>query len=117
MLRAHVRAVGAAVWTGLEQPATPAFDIAEWSAAGLDPGQRYEYEILGPSAGDAGVGQVLYSGTAMTRRAPGTSFTFDLLTDSHIEACDEVPRGTAVCPDGSLSSDEATLLGVSADIR
>ncbi len=116
-LRAHVRSVGGLVWSELGQPAAPATDLSEWSVTGLDAGQRYEYEIFAPSALDAGAGQILYGGTAVTKRASGSLFTFDLLTDSHIQPCDSIPPGTQICADDVLASDETTLLQVAADIR
>jgi hypothetical protein len=116
-LRAHVRLAGMTSWTELGAPASPASDVAEWAVVGLGPGQLYQYEVLVAGGADSDASRVLTSGAAMTRRAPGTSFTFDLLTDSHIPPCDSVAEGISVCGEDSLSADETTLLGVSADIR
>lgn len=113
-LRAHVRRSGTTTWTELGQPAMPAFDVAEWLVTGLEAGQRYEYQILDSAAPDA---EALSTGTVGTKRGAGASFTFDLLTDSHIPACDTVPAGNDICGNDYLSADEATLLQVAADIR
>jgi hypothetical protein len=85
--------------------------------AGLDAGQRYEYEITAVSPLDAGQDQLLYRGSAVTRRPPGESFVFDLLTDSHIQPCDPIPNGKEICAESSLASDESTLLAVAGEIR
>src|SRR4029077_4743123 len=66
---------------------------------------------------DAGAAQILYSGTAVTKRASGSSFTFDLLADSHIQPCDLIPPDTETCGENYLVSAETTLLGVASDIR
>jgi len=116
-LRAHVRKTGMSTWMELGQPSMPAFDVAEWSVSGLDAGQMYEYEVFVAAAPGSNASRILASGTAVTKRPAGASFTFDLLTDSHIPACDSVAEGLEICGDDYLSADEATLLDVSADIR
>src|SRR5450759_469425 len=80
-LRAHVRAQGAATWGSVTTPEVRGADIAQWAFDGLDPGARYEYEILAAGAGGE---TPLYSGSAVTQRQPGQSFTFALISDSHI---------------------------------
>ena len=83
LLVAHVRAAGTATWSDLAAATARGTDVAQWWFEGLAAGLRYEYEILAPDAG----GQVrLYSGSAVTQRPPGDSFTFALITDSHIGA-------------------------------
>src|SRR5512138_3140440 len=42
----RIRQAGSPTWSPDVAPATPAADIAEWRFAGLQAGQRYEYEIL-----------------------------------------------------------------------
>jgi hypothetical protein len=115
-VRAHVRLAGLSSWKELGPPTTPAFDVAEWAVVGLSAGQLYQYEVFAAGGSDGGSGRVLASGSAVTQRAPGASFTFDLLTDSHIPPCDSVADGTTVCGDDYLSADETTLLDVSSDI-
>jgi hypothetical protein len=115
-LRARVRKQGGTAWTDVGKPVQRAPDLAEWSATGLEAGQRYEYEILAAGPLDGGGDPLLYRGSAVTQRDPGESFVFDVLTDSHIEPCDPIPFGTAICEGGYLSSDEGTLLEVAADI-
>jgi hypothetical protein len=64
----------------LGKPDHPEIDIAEWRAEDLSSDTEYEYEILGED--DA----VLYEGKSRTVRAEGDTFSFALLTDSHIGA-------------------------------
>lgn len=116
-IRAHLRLAGLTSWTDLGVPSTPAFDVAEWSVAGLAAGRLYEYEVFVPGGEDSGAARMLASGTVTTRRPPGASFTFDILTDSHIPPCDSVAEGTEICGDDYLSADQTTLLEVSANIR
>jgi Calcineurin-like phosphoesterase len=82
-LRLRVRAVGAGAWIDPGPPTVRATDLAEWTVAGLAPGSRYEYEVVGCSPGGGGV---LHADTAVTQRAPGASFTFALFSDTHIGA-------------------------------
>ena len=82
-LRAHVRAQGAATWEGAATFEVRGGDVAQWSFDGLGAGARYDYEILAAGAsGDTS----LYSGSTVTQRQPGDSFTFALISDSHIGA-------------------------------
>ncbi len=83
LLRAHVRAEGSTTWTAVTAPVVRASDVAEWHLDGLAPGVRYQYEILAPAEG---VDSPLYSGHVVTQRPAGDSFTFALITDSHIGA-------------------------------
>ena len=81
VLRARVRATGTADW-GAEVPAASrTADIAQWIFDGLAPGLRYDYEVLAP---DVGGEKTIYAGSAVTQRQPGETFTFALITDSHI---------------------------------
>jgi hypothetical protein len=81
VLRAHVRVLGTAPWGEAVLATVRGADVAQWAFEGLGPGTRYEYEIL--CAGDGGEA-ALYSGSAVTQRGAGDSFTFALITDSHI---------------------------------
>jgi hypothetical protein len=83
LLRTHVRAEGATAWTAETTPAVRSSDIAEWNLDGLDPGVRYEYEILAPTSDG---NTTLYAGHVVTQRPAGDSFTFALISDSHIGA-------------------------------
>jgi hypothetical protein len=81
MLRARVRAQGVATWGELTGPEVPAADVAKWNFVGLGPGTRYDYEILAPEVrGDT----PHYLGSVVTQRVAGDSFTFALISDSHI---------------------------------
>jgi hypothetical protein len=117
VLRAHLREAGTTVWTDLGLPIQRAYDLAEWAVSGLDAGQRYEYEVVATAPVDAGVDRLLYRGSAVTQRDPGASFTFDMLTDSHIQPCEQIPSGTEICADDFLSWNETTLLGIAGEIR
>jgi hypothetical protein len=83
-LKARVRPEGAANYGALQPGEVLTADLAEWQITGLTPGTRYEYEIVETAApnGEA----VLYSGSVGTARTAGESFSFALLTDSHIGA-------------------------------
>jgi hypothetical protein len=117
-LRAQVRSDEREAWSDLAPPVIRAFDLAEWRVAGLDPGRRYEYRILGAGVAEAGGDHILYGGSAVTQKTQGASFTFDLLSDSHIEPCSAVPAGHDLCedPEDGIARDEQTLLGVATDI-
>jgi hypothetical protein len=78
-LRVRTKSKGA--WSDLLEPTVRAADLAEWQISGLDAGTTYTYEVLGEAGGKE---KVLFSGTATTARAPGDSFTFALLSDTHI---------------------------------
>ena len=81
LLRARVRTQGTAAWGTASLPEVRSTDVAQWSFDGLAPGVRFEYEVLASvSSGD----QLLYTGSAVTQRQSGDSFTFALITDSHI---------------------------------
>ncbi len=82
-LRAEVRVQGTSGWGAPLVPAVRGPDVAEWTFAGLDPATRYDYQILAPGAGGD---QALYWGSVVTQRRPGDTFTFALITDSHIGA-------------------------------
>ncbi|HLK91204.1 MAG TPA: metallophosphoesterase [Polyangia bacterium] len=111
-LTAEVRDADEPTWRTLPAPLTPAPDIAQWTADGLAAGRRYLYRIA--TAGDAGPG-LLYSGSATTAPAPGTPFSFALITDTHIEPRDPVPPGQTVVGD-AYGIMESTLLAVSAQV-
>jgi hypothetical protein len=88
-LSLQVRPAGTSGWVSLAPPLLPAPDIAAWTITGLSAGARHAYRVLGE-------GRVLYEGSAVTARRPGTPFSFALITDTHIEARDPVPEETAV---------------------
>ncbi len=117
-LQLRVRAESASNVTGWGPGTSPAADVAQWSVSGLQPGQRYVYDIclrqdgaFGPVACDG----LLYTGSAVTTRAPGDSFTFVAMADSHIEPRDPIPPGSTVVDDG-FGPMESTLRAVSADV-
>jgi hypothetical protein len=116
-LRARVRDEAQATWSAIGAPASPATDIAQWTVTGLQPGRRYAYQIClaGGTEASPACDPALYSGSAVTARAPGTTFTFAAMADSHIEPRDPVPAGSSVGTDvyGSM---ETTLRAVTADV-
>ncbi|MBN1758192.1 MAG: metallophosphoesterase, partial [Chitinispirillaceae bacterium] len=89
-------------WTEVETVRFPAVDIAEWSVTDLSPGTVYPYAIVTEEdalkaleAADGGVDDsgvdahadlVLYSGSVITQRESGESFSVALITDPHIGA-------------------------------
>ena len=129
-LALRVRDEELSAWSVLGPPLSPAVDIAQWTVDGLAPGRRYVYEVSAPSAagqspagktgapdssGPLGPSLVLYAGSAVTAPAPGTPFSFALITDTHIEPRDPVPSGDTVLDDfyGTM---ESTLLAVTAEV-
>jgi len=99
----RVRAAGVAAWSEASAPVVRATDVAEWTVAELAAGGRYDYEVVGCSA----AGEVaLHGGNVVTQRSAGASFTFALISDTHIGAdLDYANQG-----------DESTLAGVSRAI-
>jgi hypothetical protein len=81
-LWARVRPKGQTVWGGPAVPVVRATDLAEWDVEGLTPGGAYEYQIAGIAA--SGDEVALYQGSVVTQRPPGASFSFALVTDTHI---------------------------------
>jgi hypothetical protein len=83
-LKARVRPEGAAKYGALVPGRVLTPDLTEWEITDLTPSTRYDYEIVetAPPNGEA----VLYTGSVGTARLPGESFSFALLTDSHIGA-------------------------------
>lgn len=104
LLRGRVRALGTAVWRAAQMPTTPADDVAEWRFDELLPGTRHEYEIRAN-------GVSLYRGEVVTRREPGTAFTFSLLTDTHVWPREVEPGDTSLA-----DFMEETLFEVAIDL-
>ena len=103
-LKASVRKQSSRVWQSPLSPTSPALDLAQWMFSGLEPGQEYEYQVENASDEQAAP---LYLGSATTQRESGATFTFGLLTDSHIEPPDAVYTGPGP---------EQTLRSVASDI-
>ncbi len=57
-------------------------DVIEWHATGLSAGSRYSYQIRKHEPSEPT--KELFKGGFSTRPKSGTSFTFDLITDSHL---------------------------------
>ena len=112
-LRARVRDEAVVDWTDVGAPSSPASDIAQWSVSGLAPGRRYAYQVLATGGGQE---RTLYAGSAVTTRAPGASFNFALIADSHIEPPNPIPDGTTIVPP-PWDFEESTLLSVASDIQ
>jgi hypothetical protein len=81
MLGLRVRATGATSWGEATAPVVRATDLAEWNVDGLGAGARYEYEVVGCSSGGE---TVLHIGRVVTQRPAGQSFSFGLISDTHI---------------------------------
>ncbi len=81
-LSTSVREEGQTTWYAASASSQPTADVVEWTCAGLQPGTRYEYQIVALTA--EGEQVVLFAGTATTKRPIGQSFSFALLTDTHI---------------------------------
>jgi len=82
-LRARVRPAGQATasWGSPLAPAVRAQDLAEWNLDGLSAGVGYEYRL---SVGTGSHETPLFQGAVTTQRPVGQSFTFALVTDTHI---------------------------------
>lgn len=86
-LSLQVRPVGADSWGALRSAVVRASDLAEWTIAGLDEGQRYEYRLVegGSEVSDAGGDLIsVFEGSTATQKPRGQPYTFALLSDSHI---------------------------------
>ena len=82
-LRARVRPAGpsSSSWGAPLEPTVRAQDLGEWNIDGLTAGAAYQYQITAR----AGSGETsLFEGTVTTQRPAGQSFTFALVTDTHI---------------------------------
>jgi 3',5'-cyclic AMP phosphodiesterase CpdA len=102
-LGVRVRAAGARNWGDAAAPVVRAVDLAEWRIDGLAAGARYDYEVVGCSVmGEA----PLHAANVITQRPAGASFTFALISDTHIGADLTFPN----------QGDEATLTAVSREI-
>jgi hypothetical protein len=106
-LRAQVRAVGES-WSAAMPPSVSAGDVAEWSLDNLRAGAPHEYRIVADRNGEE---STLATGTAVTRRPSGSTFSFALLTDSHVS-----PRQVAPGDLSTIDFTEQTLLAVARDI-
>jgi 3',5'-cyclic AMP phosphodiesterase CpdA len=102
-LFARVRLLGTEAWSELTAPIRSEADRAEWDIEGLEPGSRYEYLIVETDTEEE---LTLGVGIATTARQPGSSFSFAMVSDTHIGA------------DLAFSNqgDEVTLSGISREI-
>jgi 3',5'-cyclic AMP phosphodiesterase CpdA len=105
-LLARVRPLGTGAWSSLTPPTRAEMDRAEWDFDGLAGDSRYEYVIVELGAEADAEELVLGEGIATTARAPGSSFSFALVSDTHIGA------DLAFTNQG----DEGTLAAVSREI-
>lgn len=99
---------GTEEWTDLGPPTVPASDLAEWRAKGLTAGTRYEYRIIRERGEER---EVVASGSAVTQRPSGDSFTFGLLSDTHIP-----PRAISPGDDSQVNYQEVTLAAVASNL-
>jgi hypothetical protein len=81
-LGVRVRPDGAPEWGEIVRlPEVRARDLAQWRVTGLTAGTRYQYQIFA-----RGAEVVLYEGSVMTQRPQGASFSFAMVSDTHIGA-------------------------------
>ncbi len=80
-LRARVRLQAGIRWGEFESPEVRADDLAEWQFEGLEPGTPYEYTVVAETPGGE---ELLYEGSVITQRPPGESYSFAMLSDTHI---------------------------------
>ena len=78
---ARTREEGSMTWGSNQAPLVRGQDIAQWNFQGLNPGTRYEYQLLLPTNNGP---FEWYSGHVVTQRPTGQAFNFALLSDSHI---------------------------------
>lgn len=90
-LRASVRELGTATWSANAVAASTAGDVVRFALEGLRPGTAYEYRLTEQHAEHA---PALFSGLVTTRREPGSSFSFVLITDTHIAPREVLPGAT-----------------------
>ncbi|HEU5076259.1 MAG TPA: metallophosphoesterase [Polyangiaceae bacterium] len=83
VLRARVRLEGASEWSEALPPSVRATDLAEWTFDNLEPGTRYEYDVTELTDAEA---KLHFEGSTVTQREPEDSFSFALLSDTHIGA-------------------------------
>jgi len=77
----RVREDGTDAWNDALPPEVRASDLAEWHVDGLTGNTGYEYEVVGTGAdGEVNV----HHGRVTTTRPSGSSFSFALITDTHI---------------------------------
>lgn len=83
VLRARLRLEGESEWGEALPPTVRATDLAEWRFDGLESGTRYEYDVTEVTDdGDT----LHFEGSALTQREPEESFSFAMLSDTHIGA-------------------------------
>ena len=83
----QVRPSGSETWGRPTAPTVRAPDVAEWEVTGLEAGTLYDYQLVtGVSeVNEAGAAtKQVFMGSAVTQRAAGSSYSFALLSDSHI---------------------------------
>jgi len=107
-LSLQVRPAGAAGWGEALAPVVRAPDLAQWAVDGLAAGTRYEYALTGCSSA-AGP---LHAGQVVTQRPPGHSFTFAMVSDTHIGA--DLAYGNQGDP-STLSAVSTAIAAASAD--
>lgn len=107
-VRARVRESGTANWGAPLEPEQRAADALEWRVTDLTASTLYEYEVFERGADH----RTLFTGSVTTARPPGESFSFAVVTDTHIP-----PREVAPGEVATVNSFEETMAFVANDIR
>lgn len=89
-LSLRIRESGTDSWGDALPAEVRAVDLAEWHVGGLTGGTSYEYDVVGLNedgeGGAAAAEVVLHHGSLTTTRPSGSSFSFALVSDTHIGA-------------------------------
>jgi predicted phosphodiesterase len=105
---ARVRIEGDPEFGPALSPELRADDALEWTVTGLSPSTRYEYEIFQDGAEAR---RTLFTGALRTARPAGESYSFAVVTDTHIP-----PREVAPGEVTTINSFEETMAFVANDI-
>ncbi len=91
-------------WSYVDNPVLVGDDAIEWKVHGLEQGTVYEYLLTSDNPA-----YEIFSGELVTAAKAGVSFTFDVLTDTHIFARDFTDEEIAKHPNTWI--DQETAIG------
>lgn len=106
-IRVRVRESGSPDWRNALEPEVRAPDALEWHVENLTASTLYEYEVFEQRAEH----RTLFTGSVTTARPPGESFSFAVVTDTHIS-----PREVAPGEVATVTPFEETMAFVANDI-